>query len=61
MYGPNDADKVLTIRISQSEYDQLKAIVDNRRWHWPRVTVSSKAREMIVYCLNHQMERFKEE
>ena len=61
MYGANDADKVLTIRISQSEYDQLKAIVDNRRWHWPRVTVSSKAREMIAYCLKHEMDRFKEE
>lgn len=61
MYGPNDADKVVTIRISESEYQQIKDIVENRKWHWPRVTISSKIREMIVYCLNYEKERFKED
>lgn len=61
MYGKNDATKVLTIRVSEAEYQQLKAIIDNRRYHWPRVTMSSKAREMIAYCLRNELERFKRE
>ena len=61
MYGTNDADKAVTIRISESEYQQIKAIIDNRQWHWPRVTISPKIREMIVYCLNEHADRFKED
>lgn len=61
MYNPNDATHVLTIRVSEAEYQQLKKIVDGRRYHWPRVTVSSKARDMIAYCLRHELDRFKKE
>lgn len=61
MYGTNDADKVVTIRISESEYQQIKAIIDSRRYHWPRVTISSKIRQMIIFCLTQHPDKFKED
>ncbi len=59
MYGENDATRVVTIRISEKEYKQLKELVDHDRYTYPKPTISNKARRMIQYCLRECPERFK--
>ena len=52
MYGENDATKVITIRISEAEYDNLQKVVKQHEREWyPRVTTSYMVRKMIEYCL----------
>lgn len=59
MYGKNDAVKVITIRISQAEYDKLSALVKKHHQRWyPRVTLSSMARRLIAYCLDKGIDPF---
>ncbi len=58
MYGENDATKIITIRISESEYQELKELVRNDNGWYPRPTISSKARKMIQFCLKEHKDRF---
>lgn len=53
-YGSDlDKSKVVTLRLTQKEYDQLSAVVEKaaKRSYWPRKTISKVAGDMIVYCL----------
>ena len=53
-YGSdNDKSKVVTLRLTSSEYDQLVKVVEKaaKKSYWPRKTVSKVAGDMIVYCL----------
>ena len=55
-----EANKVVTIRLSQSEYNKLSALVSKHSQRWfRRVTVSSMARNLIAYCLDKGIDPFK--
>lgn len=61
-YGSDmDKSKVVTLRLTQKEYDQLAAVVVSaaKRSYWPRKTVSKVAGDMIVYCLRHGIDVYK--
>lgn len=59
MYGENDATKVITIRISEKEYKELKEVVNkNKHRFYPRPTISAEARRMIQFCLEKHKDHF---
>lgn len=52
LYKWAKADKVLTIRVSQQEYNALTAQAQKQSiGHYRRKTISDLARDMIRYCL----------
>lgn len=60
MYGENDATKVVTIRISEQEYQEIQKIIQKNRNRWyPRFTTSSVIRMMIQYGIKNQPESTK--
>lgn len=53
-YGADyDKSKVVTLRLTQKEYDQLSKVVEvaAKKSYWPRKTISKVAGDMICYCL----------
>lgn len=60
MYGENDATKVITVRISEAEYQKLQEVVKkhDREWY-PRVTTSYMVRRMIEHCLKNDIDPCK--
>lgn len=53
-YGSdNDKSKVVTLRLTNAEYNQLVIVVEkaSKKSYFPRKTVSKVAGDMIVYCL----------
>jgi len=53
-YGADyDKCKVVTLRLTQKEYDQLSKVVEAsaKKSYWPRKTISNVAGDMICYCL----------
>lgn len=55
IYHP--ADKVITIRISQSEYNHLQEILTKENFNRPlhKLKNSELVRRMIIYCLNNNI------
>lgn len=54
----DDCTKVLSVRITQAEHDALTQKVQkaNQTKYRNKETASSIAREMIRYCLTHEVE-----
>ena len=57
-FDDNAKTKVVTLRMTQKEYDQLQKKVDqlSKESYWPRKTVSSVASAMVRHCLNNNVD-----
>lgn len=57
-FDDNAKTKVVTLRMTQKEYDQLQNTVVqlSKKSYWPRKTVSLVASAMVRYCLNNNVE-----
>lgn len=57
-YDDRAKTKVVTLRMSQKEYDQLQELVVklSKKSYWPRKTVSSVASAMVCHCLKNNVD-----
>lgn len=57
-YDENAKTKVVTLRMTQKEYNQLQKLVDqlSKKSYWPRKTVSSVASAMVRHCLDNNVD-----